>query len=83
MPVRTFSSGDFARNVAAAKRAAVDGPVFITDQGRPVFVLLTIGEYDRLVRRNEPSLLEVMDGIPGGNGIEFDPPHANFVVRPG
>jgi len=35
MPVHTFSSRDFTRDVSAAKRAAADGPVFITDRGRP------------------------------------------------
>ena len=74
MTVHTFSSREFTRDVSAAKRAAVDGPVFITDRGRPAFALLKIDDYYRIVGHNEPSLLDVMDGIPGGGAdIVFDP----------
>ena len=45
-------------------------------------MLLAIDEYDRLVGHNEPTLLEVMDGVPGGEGIGFDPPRMNLVTRP-
>ena len=45
MPVHTFSSRDFTRDVSAAKRAATDGPVFITDRGRPAYALLKIDDY--------------------------------------
>ncbi len=74
MPVRTFFSHDFTRNVSTAKRATTQGPVFITDQGRPAYVLLKIDDYYRLVGQGEPSLLAVMDGISGGEDIEFDAP---------
>ena len=74
MHVHTFSSRDFTRDVSAAKRAAVEGPVFITDRGRPAFALLSIDDYYRMAGQSEASLLDVMDGIPGGEGIDFDPP---------
>ena len=48
MSIHTFSSRDFTRDVSAAKRAAVDGPVFITDRGRPAFALLKIDDYYRM-----------------------------------
>lgn len=82
MPVHTFSSRGFARDVSAAKRAAADGPVFITDRGRPAFALLKIDDYYRMVEHNEPTLLDVMDGIPGGEQIEFNPPCLNFQSQP-
>jgi hypothetical protein len=82
MAVRTFSSRDFTRDVSAAKRAAVDGPVFITDRGRPAFALLKIDDYYRIVGKSEPTLLDVMDGIAGGDQIEFDPPRLNFRSQP-
>ncbi len=78
MSVHTQSSRDFTRDVSAAKRAAVDGPVFITDRGRPAFALLSIEDYHRLSGRSEPSLLEVMDGIGCQSGIEFEPPRLAF-----
>ena len=73
MPVHTFSSRDFTRDVSAAKRAATGGPVFITDRGRPAFALLTIDDYHRITGHSDATLLDVMDGIPGGGGIEFEP----------
>lgn len=40
---------DFNRDVSAAKRAASKGPVIITDRGQPSHVLLSIGDYHRLL----------------------------------
>lgn len=82
MPVHTFSSRDFTRDVSAAKRATVDGPVFITDRGRPAFALLKIDDYHRIVGHGEPTFLSVMDGIPGGAGIEFSPLRLDIQSRP-
>ena len=79
MSVHTFSSRDFTRDVSAAKRAAIDGPVFITDRGRPAFALLKIDDYHRLTGKTEETLFDVMNGIPSGEGIEFDPPRMNLV----
>lgn len=78
MTVHTFSSRDFTRDVSAAKRAAVEGPVFITDRGRPAFALLKIDDYYRIVGQGEPTLLDIMDGIPGGDLVEFEPTRLNF-----
>jgi prevent-host-death family protein len=73
MTVHTYSSREFTRDVGAAKRAAVQGPVFITDRGRPAFALLKIEDYYELTGKLEISLLDLMDAIPGGEGIEFEP----------
>ena len=81
MSVHTFSSRDFTRDVSAAKRAASEGPVFITDRGRPAFALLKIDDYYRIAGLNKPSLLELMDAIPGGVGIEFGPPRLNVQLK--
>ena len=69
----TISSRDFARDLARAKRAAVTGPVFVTDRGTPTYALLKIEDYYRLAGRRPQSLLELMDGIAGGD-FEFEPP---------
>lgn len=50
----TITSRDFNRDVSAAKRAAEQGPVMITDHGRPSHVLLTAEEFDRLIGAQEP-----------------------------
>jgi hypothetical protein len=76
MSVHTCSSREFTRDVGAAKRAAAQGPVFITDRGRPAFALLKIQDYYQLTGHQEASLLDLMDSIPGGQGVEFEPQKA-------
>ncbi len=44
----TISAREFNRDVSAAKRAADQGPVVITDRGQPAYVLLSVDEYRRL-----------------------------------
>lgn len=81
MSVSTVSSREFTRDVAAAKRAASDGPVFITDRGKPAFALLRMEDYYKMAGQKERSLLEVMDSIPGGGDFEFDPPKLDIKLR--
>ena len=63
MSTRIFSSRDFTRDVAAAKAAALTGPVLITDRGHPAFVMLNIDEYHRL-QGKAPSLFALMQQLP-------------------
>ncbi len=51
MPITTVSSRDLNQDVTRAKKAALNGPVFITDRGRPSHVLLSIDEYKRLTNQ--------------------------------
>ncbi len=80
--VQTFSSRDFTRDVRAAKRAAAAGPVLITDRGRPAFALLKIEDYYRITGTPKKSLLDLMDSLPGAEGIEFEPPSADLQFEP-
>lgn len=81
-PITTYSSREFTRDVAAAKRAAAHGPVFITDRGAPAYALITIEEYHRLKAGSKPrTLLEVMQSIPGGD-FDWEPPKLNDIVKP-
>ena len=81
-PITTYTSREFTRDVAAAKRAAANGPVFITDRGQPAFALLSIEDYQRLASQiKEPSLLDIMDAIPGGD-FDWEPPKLSDVMRP-
>lgn len=73
MTVHTFSSRDFTRDVSAAKRAAAEGPVFITDRGRPAYALLKIEDYYQMASEKPRSLLDLMDAVPGGD-FDFEPP---------
>jgi hypothetical protein len=54
----TITSKDFNQDAGRAKRAATDGPVFITDRGKPAHVLLSIDDYSKLagIRRNAVEL---------------------------
>lgn len=80
MAVTTLSSREFNQDTSRAKKAALKGPVFITDRGRPAHVLLSIEEYQRLTGRNM-TLAEAL-AQPGAADIEFDPPRVKDVVRP-
>jgi hypothetical protein len=40
-----------------------------------------IDDYYRMAGKAAPSLLEVMDGIPGGEGIDFDPPKLGLQIQ--
>ena len=82
MSLFTYSSREFTRDVSAAKRAAENGPVFITDRGRPAYALLRIEDYYKLQGQPTESLLEVMNAIPGGEGIEFEAPNLQLQIQP-
>jgi prevent-host-death family protein len=45
MPTKTFSDRQFDRHPNAARKAADQGPVLITDRGRAAYVLLSIDDY--------------------------------------
>ena len=74
-PVATFSSREFAHDLARVKRAALEGPVFITDRGRPTYALMLIDDFHRLATggQTSQSLLDVMDGLPSTADIDFEP----------
>ena len=80
MPITTISSREFNQGASEAKRAASNGPVFITDRGRPAHVLMTFEDYQRLTkqRRNIADALSMPDGA----DIEFEPPRAAIETRP-
>jgi prevent-host-death family protein len=72
VPITTISSREFNQDTSRAKKAAQDGPVFITDRGRPAHVLITIEEYQRLTG-SQMTLAEAL-AQPGVPDFEFDPP---------
>ena len=72
MAITTLSSREFNQNASRAKRAAKDGPVFITDRGQQTHVLLTIEEYRRISGKRK-TLAEAL-AMPNAELVEFDPP---------
>lgn len=79
MTITTFSSRQFNQDASKAKNATKDGPVFITDRGRPAHVLLTIEAYQRLAG----GAVGIIDqlALPDADTVEFDPPRANIGTR--
>jgi prevent-host-death family protein len=75
----TFTSRDFNRDPGSIKRAALAGPVFITDRNKPSLVVLAIKDYERLAGRGT-SLFDVL--MPGDDqDFEFEPPTASLATR--
>jgi prevent-host-death family protein len=79
--ITTISSREFNQNTSEAKRAAKDGPVFITDRGRPAHVLLSIEEYQKITGKGK-SILELL-AMPGDQDFDFEPPRlSDTFLRP-
>ena len=79
MPITTLTSREFDQDTSGAKKAASNGPVFITDRGLPAHVLLSIEEYRRLTG-GEMSLLEAV-AQPDAPDFDFTPPRARIGLR--
>lgn len=73
-----FSSREFNQDAGRAKRAADNGPVFITDRGRPRHVLLNIEDYERLAGLHG----NIVDSLAMATDVEFDPPRVSGLARP-
>lgn len=80
MTITTLSSREFNQDASRAKKAAKEGPVFITDRGKPAHVLLSIAEYQRLTGGHR----KIADALamPSVEDIEFDPPRIIINSRP-
>ncbi len=73
----TLSSREFNQNTSEAKRAAHEGPVFITDRGHPAHVLLSIEEYMRITGQHE----KIADLLAMCDEVEFDMPISKELAR--
>ena len=80
MTITTLSSRQFNQDASKAKKAAKEGPVFITDRGRPAHVLLTFDEYKKITgRRTKIADLLAMPGI---EDLELDIPQLRDISQP-
>lgn len=75
MSITTISSRDFNHDVSMAKRAALNGPVFITDRGHIAHVLLAIEEYKKITAKQE-SIVDLL-AMPDIATIDFEVPVLN------
>ena len=59
-----FTAREFNQDASRVKRASKDGPVFITDRGKPAHVLMTVEAYDRLKKsQSELPLVAFMESL--------------------
>lgn len=79
MTVTTLSSRALNHDVSRAKKAAQNGPVVITDRGKPSHVLMTYDEFCRLSGKRR-SLTKAL-AMSGLSDIDFDPPRVEIAPR--
>ena len=68
MTITKLSSREFNQDTSRAKR----GPVFITNRGRPSYVLLTAEEYQRIIGGQK--MIADLLAMPEAAEIDFEPP---------
>ena len=83
----TMSSREFNQDTALAKRAARNGPVIITDRGKPSHVLMSIEEFEKLKALVKPekhrSLADVLADDRPEADFDFEIPQLKgFSLRP-
>ena len=79
MTITTLTSREFNQDTSRAKKAAAEGPVFITDRGKPAHVLLSIEDYRRITGGHR----KIADALamPDLADIPFDPPRVDIGIR--
>ena len=77
--IHTVTSREFGHNVSSAKNLAREGPVFITDRGKPTFALLKIEDYYKPSGKTNTSIVDLL-ALPGDD-IAFDPPRADIQLQ--
>ena len=78
--MKRISSREFNHDTSGAKKATLDGPVFITARGKPAHVLLSYEQYLSLV--NEQRGIADLLAMPGSEDVELEIPRWNEVARP-
>jgi len=79
MTITTLSSRAFNQDTSGAKRAAKNGPVFITDRGQPTHVLLSIEEYQQ-ISGDQQKIADLL-AMPGVDEIEWEIPRFGDLAR--
>jgi len=83
MGIHTISSREFNQDIGAAKRAEADGPVFVTDRGKPAHVLLTVELYNQLTGAGTKTSIADLLAMPTETGdFEFEAPAADLRTQP-
>lgn len=80
MSITTLSSRELNQDVTRAMKATKNGPVFITDRGKPSHVLLSIEDYQQLTKQHR-SIADAL-AMPSIDNIKFDPQRVIIETRP-
>ena len=80
MELTTITSRTFNQDASGAKRAAQNGPVFITDRGKPAHVLLSIEAYRRLTGQRE-SIIDLLADAEAAE-VSFEPSRLSGLAKP-
>lgn len=80
VPARSMSSREFNQRTGVAKRAARNGPVYVTDRGRPSHVLLSYEHYRELIE-NRPHFADILCRTSGVGGIDIEFPRLDGMAR--
>ena len=84
MATTTLTSRDFHQNSARVKRAAQNGPVIITDHGKPTLVVQRFEDYSPAPETKEKKFLSLADALymPVAEDIELELPQGQpYVFR--
>lgn len=73
----TMTAREFNRDVSAAKRAAAEGPVVITDRGEPAFVLMSIEQY----RQQRGDGADLVARLSMDDDVDFEPVQAGLGLK--
>ncbi|MBN4055264.1 type II toxin-antitoxin system Phd/YefM family antitoxin [bacterium AH-315-K03] len=72
MSITTLPSREFNQNPSTARKASIDGPVFITDRGEPVQVILDINDYRKLTK-TEKTIADIFSPTKELAELDFEP----------
>ena len=79
MTITTLSSRQFNQDASKAKKAAISGPVFITDRGRLAHVLLTFEAYQKITG-GHTKIADLL-AMPGIDESELEIPQPCDIAR--
>jgi hypothetical protein len=82
LSITTASNAEFDQNIAAAKRAAENGPVIIVDHDEPAYILLPHEAWSRPAGKAGVTIVDLLRQE-GGENIDFEPPRlSDNCLRP-
>ncbi|MCO6188280.1 type II toxin-antitoxin system prevent-host-death family antitoxin [Rhizobium sp. L1K21] len=79
MAITTLTSRNLNQDVSKAKKAAQNGPVVITDRGKPAHVLMTYADFERMSGKNR-TLIEALS-MRGLSEIDLSPERVHIASR--